>query len=112
MKPEAQLQKDVIDLAHAFKWRVAHFRPVRVQRADGSVYYQTPVAADGAGFPDLVLARGGAGGDVLFVELKSDTGQVEAKQREWLDTLRDGGATVYVWKPKHWKSGEIENALR
>jgi hypothetical protein len=54
MTSEAQFQQQVIDLARLCGYRVAHFRTVRVQRKGGSVYYTTPVQADGAGWPDLV----------------------------------------------------------
>lgn len=105
---ETQLQKVVIDRAHDLNWRVAHFRPVRVQRHDGSVHYQTPVQADGAGFPDLVLVRE----RVIFAELKSDTGRLEAAQMDWMFALGQADAERYIWYPDAWRSGEIESVLR
>jgi len=47
---EADFQTRVIDLARQLGWRVAHFRKTRVQRKDGSTFWETPVAADGKGF--------------------------------------------------------------
>ena len=50
---EKDLQRGIIDLACALGYRVAHFRPVQTSTA-----WRTPVAADGAGWPDLVLISG------------------------------------------------------
>ena len=61
---EAELQKAVIAAARAQGWRVAHFRPAQVRPGR----YVTPVDADGAGFPDLVLCRGDR---LVFAELKA-----------------------------------------
>ncbi len=47
----AELQAAVIDCAHMFKWRVAHFRPAQNSRGD----WFTPVAADAKGFLDLTM---------------------------------------------------------
>ena len=103
---EAELQQNIIDLARVLGYKAAHFRGVRVQRKDGSVYYQTPVQADGAGFPDLVLAKEGR---TIYVECKSEHGQVSPEQAEWLGVL--AGLQVYVWRPEDWFNGHIENVL-
>ena len=100
---ESELQKIVIDMAHLFRWRVAHFRPARVMRG-GEETWRTPVSADGAGFPDLVLARDGV---VLFRELKTAKGIVSDDQHEWLQAT--GGK---VWRPRHLDTGLIEEILR
>jgi len=84
---EKQFQEQVIDLAHIYHWKVAHFRPAQTSKG-----WRTPVGADGKGFPDLVLARKG---QVLFIELKSDDGKVTEEQREWLNEL-DG----ILWRPQ------------
>lgn len=103
---EAQFQRMVIDLAHLYGWRVAHFRRVQVRRGSGSVYWETPVAADGKGFPDLVLVRGGS---LLFAELKVPPNTTTPEQREWLAALRAAGQHVAVWTPDSWV--EIEATL-
>lgn len=90
---EAAFQKQVIDLAHLHRWRVAHFRPARTTVA-GRETWRTAVSADGAGFPDLVLARNGV---VLFRELKSDKGKASEDQLAWL--LAVGGE---IWRPSDW----------
>lgn len=93
MAPEADFQKNVLDLAHMRGWIVAHFRGVFDANAKR---WMTPVGADGKGFPDLVLVRE----RVIFAELKSKTGRLRPDQVTWLDRLRDTGAEVYVWRPK------------
>lgn len=113
---EDDLQTSVIDLAHLYHWKVAHFRSVRVQKQDGTVYWQTPVAADGEGWPDLVLARAdpaGGLGRVLVVECKKEKERPRPSQTEWLSLLiLSKRVEVYVWKPSMWLDGTIEALLR
>ena len=93
---EAQLQAAVIQTAHVFGWRVAHFRPAKTSRG-----WRTAVAADGKGFPDLVLVHPGSG-RLLFAELKSDRGKPSPEQEQWLIALETTNAEVYVWTPADW----------
>lgn len=93
----------MIDCAHTFGWRAAHFRPARTERG-----WVTPVAADGKGYPDLTLV----GKRVIFSELKSARGKQTHDQKEWMVALRAAGAEFYVWSPADWLSGEIERILR
>lgn len=112
---ERELQEAVIDMAHVFGWKVAHFRPAQNSRGD----WRTPVAADGKGFPDLVMVSAHA---IFFIELKSEKGRLTPEQRDWLDRLShknhdwdwNEGCTLntMVWKPDHWKDGTIEKLLR
>jgi hypothetical protein len=101
---EDAFQQTVIELAQYLGYKVAHFRGVRIQRRDGSVYYQTPVQADGKGFPDLVLTRPGR---LIFAELKSDTGKVSPEQQAWLEAVDAGGAEAYTWKPQDWQEVQM-----
>lgn len=103
---ERELQKGVIDCARLFGWRVAHFRAAQTARG-----WRTPVEADGAGFPDLVLVRDGR---LLFVELKGDGGRVRTEQADWLTALHKVGIPVeaHVWRPTDWTDGTIEQTLR
>jgi hypothetical protein len=94
--PEKDFTSAVIALAKSLKWTVAHFRTARITRKDGSVYYETPVQADGAGFPDLVMVRGGR---IVWVELKSHRGKVSEEQKVWLGRLRGATEEVYVFRP-------------
>jgi len=92
---EAQYQDQIVDLAHALGWTVAHFRAARTAAG-----WRTPVSADGAGFVDLVLARE----RIVFVELKSERGPLSQAQRVWLIKLRAAGAEVYVWRPSDFET--------
>jgi hypothetical protein len=110
---EREFQKTVIQMARLLGYRAAHFRRVRVQRRGGTTYYETPAAADGVGWPDLVLVRA-AGKDrpgrVLFIELKAQRGLVRPTQRAWLALLKEAGAEAYCWRPKDWQT--IEEVLK
>jgi hypothetical protein len=99
---ETELLDVVLECAHLFGWRTAHFRPARTVRG-----WRTPVAGDGKGFPDLVLVRD----RVLFVELKSATGRLTTEQQDWLEVL-DRVAEAHVWRPVDWTDGTVENVLR
>jgi hypothetical protein len=89
---EKQFSKLVIDYAQLRGWRVAHFRPARVMRG-GVEKYETPVAADGKGFPDLILCRGIR---LLAAELKVRPNGPTPEQYAWLAAFRDAtvGAVV------------------
>jgi hypothetical protein len=92
---ESEFQRQVIELAQLYRWRVAHFRPARTAKG-----WRTAVSADGAGFPDLVLVRDGV---LIFAELKTDKGQVSDAQQAWLDSLSGTpGIHVSVWRPRDW----------
>lgn len=96
---EAAFQQRVIDLAHANGWLVAHFRAVRIARADGSFYHATPVQADGEGFPDLLLLRGPS---MVVAELKVGKNTASDRQVVWLDAFRQLGSPSGVWRPADW----------
>lgn len=104
---EALLQRAIIDCARNLGWRVSHFRAARVKR-DGEETWATPVAADGKGFPDLVLVRE----RVIFAELKSDTGVLRPDQLLWMEALQVAGAEWHLWLPPDWTSGRVEQVLR
>lgn len=88
---EAEWQALVVDIARAHGWLVAHFRP----SLERSGRWSTAVAADGAGFPDLCLARE----RVVFVELKGQRGRLRPEQERWREVLLRAGAEAYVWRP-------------
>ena len=100
---EAGLQKAVIELAHLHDWTVAHFRPAETKKG-----WRTPVSADGAGFPDLVLARPGY--FVMYRELKTNTGRRSKNQIIWATVLLAAGADYGVWRPRDWARIERELA--
>ncbi|HET9755290.1 MAG TPA: hypothetical protein VFP66_02210 [Candidatus Limnocylindrales bacterium] len=87
---ERDLQDQVLDLARLLGWRVAHFRAARTAHG-----WRTPVSADGAGFPDLVLIRGRR---LVVAELKrSVKNRPTPNQLDWLAAFRAAGVEVYVW---------------
>lgn len=89
---EAEFLEQVIDLAHVYGYRVAHFRPAWSGRG-----YRTPVQGDGAGFPDLVLVGRGR---VVIAELKRQAAADPVnEQAAWLDAFRACGLPTYVWRP-------------
>lgn len=99
---ESDFLRQVLDLAAAYRWRTAHFRPART--ADG---WRTPVAGDGEGFPDLILVRE----RVIVAELKVGRNQVTGPQRLWLIAFEAAGVAAYEWRhPDDWP--EIERVLR
>ena len=89
---EADLQAAVIEVARTFGWQVAHFRAARTKHG-----WTTPVAADGAGFPDLVLIHPDHG--LLWRELKSAQGRLSPDQIRWGELLTATGADWAVWRP-------------
>jgi hypothetical protein len=106
---EAELQQNVIDMAHVFGWLVHAERPA--MRADGT--WRTPIQGD-KGFPDLVLARGGR---LILAELKSQKGKPSEDQLVWdraLTPIERETETVQIWywRPAEWFDGTIEAALR
>ena len=96
---ESEWQQTLIDLAHLNQWRVAHFRSVRQQRKDGTVFYSTPVQADGVGFLDLVMLKDER---MVIVEAKVGRNKTTPSQDEWIEAFRTAGVEVYVWYPEDW----------
>jgi len=92
---ERDFQRAVVELARLMGWRVHHTRPALTQRGR----WLTPIQGD-AGFPDLVLCRGGR---VIFAELKRKGRQPTQEQQAWLDALRQcNGVECYLWRPSDW----------
>lgn len=85
---ESEFQREVMNLLRIAGWKVYHAnRPQRDER----------------GFPDIVAAKGG---EVLFVELKTDSGELKPEQLEW---RREIGRQHYVWRPRD--MDEIKKAI-
>lgn len=76
-------------------------RVVKRAKAEGwTVYHTRDSRGSEAGWPDLQLARGR---EVIFRELKSESGTVKPEQEEWLRLLRSCGLDVAVWRPSMWE---------
>ena len=94
--PEANLQKQILELAAYYNWAWYHppdNRPIRAH--DGKVRFQTVVA----GWPDLILCRPP---ELIAVEVKSQSGRVSSEQSEWLRRLTVCGVETAVWRPDDW----------
>ncbi|KKN31849.1 hypothetical protein LCGC14_0819730 [marine sediment metagenome] len=92
---ERHFQKAVLALLRLYHWRVAHFRPA--MKKDGT--WVTPVAADGAGFPDLFAVRPPR---ILLAELKVKS-PVSKAQAIWIDLLGQcPGVETFIWHPWDW----------
>lgn len=87
---ERELTREVIEYAQGLGYLVAHFRPARVLRG-GKETYETPVAADGKGWPDLFLAKAPY---CFALEVKVPPNKPTKEQRRWLDALN--AAFVYA----------------
>lgn len=63
----------------------------------GWMYYHTWNSRNSAGgFPDYVFSRGG---DILYAELKTETGKLTPKQIQWRYALLDAGNEWHLWRP-------------
>lgn len=90
---EDELLTAVVQWADLRGWLIHHDRRSDLARQQGD-----------AGFPDLVLARHPR---VLFVELKSETGQLRREQMAWIlaiagqrpDERLPGHPEIFVWRP-------------
>ena len=98
---EADFQATIIAIARYHGWFVSHFRAVQTRSG-----WLTPVAADGKGFPDLVLCRE----RMIYAELKADKGSLKPEQKVWRDKLESAGAEYYLWRPR--LIDEIERVLK
>lgn len=81
-------------LLQTLGWRVQHVERVTMSGRGGRVVRKTPGTK---GYPDITAARRG---QILFLELKSETGQVEPEQVAWLNELC-GQLDLTV---RHWRS--------
>ena len=100
---ERDFQQKVVDYAHLTGWKVAHFRPAYTEKG-----WRTPVAADGKGFVDLVLAK--VGREVIYAELKTNRGKLTREQGDWKFILSQCPGVEYkIWRPRDWE--QIEKIL-
>lgn len=108
---EKRLLGAIVARAQMLGWKVARFPKVPVAYPGQPVRWMTPVAADGKGWPDLVLVRD----RIIAAEIKAaETGGmvVSPEQRDWLRAFRIAGAEAVVWTPSDWRDGTVEQALR
>lgn len=66
------------------------------------------MAADGKGFPDLLMVRE----RIVAVEVKGDGDKLSPEQEAWLEAFEKAGVETHVWKTKDWTGGQVELVLR
>jgi hypothetical protein len=93
-----ELQKGVIKLGRTMGWKIAHFRSIFNGKTNR---WETPVGADGQGFPDLLLVH--PDHQVLrFREIKGKYETLRPEQEMWGSWLIDAGLDWGVWRPAQW----------
>lgn len=89
---EAEFQAAVVDLAKLLGWHMYHVPDSR--------------RATEAGFPDWVFllpGRTGVLGQLVFAELKTETGRARPEQQAWIAGLQTvPGITAGVFRPSDW----------
>lgn len=100
---ERELQDAVVEAAGLLGYLAFHARPAVSRKG-----WRTPVAYDGAGFPDCVLVGRGR---VLWLEFKSDRGRLSPEQQGWADALAAAGEEWVCVRPADWLSGAVNRLL-
>jgi hypothetical protein len=100
---ETELQDAIVAMMRLFRWRVVHHRPALTSKG-----WRTAIQGD-VGWPDLFACRGDR---AIAAELKSGRGILTPGQDLWLKAMRAAGIEVHLWRPEHWRRGEIERVLR
>ncbi len=90
---EVDYQGRIIETARILGWTVAHFRAAMTKYG-----WRTPVAADGQGFPDLVLVRE----RVIWMEVKLEKAKLTPEQAHWQEILKYAKQETYVVRPSNW----------
>lgn len=108
---EASFQATVIAMAQSLGWKCAAIRRVRVKRKDGSVYYETPMQADGAGWLDVFMIHP-VNRWKLAAELKILDRPTTPEQKLWLQWHELSGTPAYTWRDCREDWLEIETVLR
>lgn len=80
---EKEFQRAVTDLMRRHGWKYHH---------------QTISRKSTAGWPDLVACRE----RIIFVELKTEIGTLEAEQANWRDRIVEAGGEWYCFRPSDW----------
>ncbi len=97
---EQEFQDQIVDIAHAHGWFVAHWR--------GDLHRIAQYDAEG--FPDLLMLRESRG--IIAAEIKGAKTPVAPAQFEWLETFRFAGAKAFLWRVGVDSLESIEEILR
>ncbi len=92
---EAELKAAVKRIARLNGWITHEAAQNRIVR---------PVKGESTGYPDLTCARDG---EVVFIELKTDTGVHSMEQRIWQQAL----PACHVIRPRDLASGRVNELL-
>lgn len=92
---EKQWQDTVVRHARQAGW-IVHFVPDRLYRK--GFKDKIPMDLGDRGYPDLTLVS--IDGQLLYRELKSETGTLSDDQKKWRDRLVAAGADWDLWKPR------------
>jgi hypothetical protein len=92
---EDELQQEVILLAEKYQCRIFHSADSRRDI--------------GRGFPDFVICGRHR---VIFVELKSATGELKTEQVNWKYYLLAAGMIWMLWRPRDLANGHVEHVLQ
>ena len=103
---ESEFQDAVVDVAHRFGWRVAHFRPAQTRNG-----WRTAVAYDGQGFPDCVMVNPDRR-LTLFVEFKSAVGKLSPAQVVWRNALLEAFGKTPDVRYLLWRPGDADDIAR
>jgi len=102
---ERDFQQQLIDLAHIYGYRVAHFRPARTEKG-----WRTPVSADGKGFPDLIMVNPHQK-RLIAIECKANGKKPTPEQEEWLEVFDYvPGCESYILRPSDFD--EVQEILK
>lgn len=104
---EKTLQDRVVGRAKRRGWKVAHAGRAWVgNREDGTGQFITPMSP---GWPDLTLAKEGHA--LIFLELKSQQGELDDEQWTWLRLLGLTGNKVGIIRPSQLRDGTVNTIL-
>lgn len=85
-----------LDLPRSWSERLFQAKVIEILKFYSWLYYHTADSRRSVGgFPDLVACRE----RLVYVELKTETGELSADQQRWQEALRRAGEETYVWRP-------------
>lgn len=107
--PEADWQRQVIDLLRLHGFTVAHFGQGQM-RIKGKMQWATPAGADGKGFPDIVALKSQlidapwrnvrVHYSGVAWEMKAGKNKATSEQKEWLRLFGLANFHTAIWYPE------------
>ncbi len=90
---ERDYSSQIEDLLRLGGWRYCHFRPAR------TLYGWRTALSGHPGLTDYICVRASTR-QVLYIEIKGDSGRLTQDEKDWIADLRAAGETVFVWYPR------------